>query len=617
MSLQIVAGGSGAGKSTYIYSDVIEKSMKYPEKNYIVVVPEQYTMATQKKLVESHPRKGILNIDVVSFERLSYKVFEEIGGQNHPVLDDTGKNLIVRKVLGDNRDKLRYFGSNINKTGFVSELKSVISEFLQYDIDVKRLGEIRERVEDSRQLSAKLDDISVVYSAFKEYLADNYITSEEILSVLCSVIDRSENIKRSEIILDGFTGFTPIQYRLIELLLIYSGKVTVSVTADSREKLNVNEGIQQLFFMSKEMVSKLYRICDVIHVDVLNPIILDNEKNPRFVSDEIAFLEKNIFRNNNQSYNKKCEDIKIITAQTPKEELNYCISEILRLTRYEGYRYRDIAIVSADMASYGILAGNICRQNRIPCFVDNKKPVTDNPFVEYIRSALEIIEKSFTYDSMFRYLRSGMSGISREDVDLLDNYCLAVGIRGSKQWHGTWVKKGRGRSAYPLDYLNELREKIMKEYGEGEKQPKKKRILLTGCPSSGAPMKVVKALEENGAVVVAYENCGGTKSADRLIDESAEDIYEAIAERYLQIGCSVMTPNKNRYELLGRLIEEYKVDGVVEMTLQACHTYNVEAKSIEKFVKGKGVPYIHVETDYSQEDIGQLNTRMTAFVEML
>ena len=165
--------------------------------------------------------------------------------------------------------------------------------------------------------------------------------------------------------------------------------------------------------------------------------------------------------------------------------------------------------------------------------------------------------------------------------------------------------------------INALREKIMKEYGEGGKQQKKKRILLTGCPSSGAPMKVVKALEENGAVVVAYENCGGTKSADRLIDESAEDIYEAIAERYLQIGCSVMTPNKNRYELLGRLIEEYKVDGVVEMTLQACHTYNVEAKSIEKFVKGKGVPYIHVETDYSQEDIGQLNTRMTAFVEML
>lgn len=129
--------------------------------------------------------------------------------------------------------------------------------------------------------------------------------------------------------------------------------------------------------------------------------------------------------------------------------------------------------------------------------------------------------------------------------------------------------------------INVLREKIMKEYEENEKMPKKKRILLTGCPSSGAPMKVVKALEENGAVVVAYENCGGTKSVDRLIDESAEDIYEAIAERYLQIGCSVMTPNKNRYELIGRLIEEYQIDGVVEMTLQACHTYNVEQRVLK------------------------------------
>lgn len=165
--------------------------------------------------------------------------------------------------------------------------------------------------------------------------------------------------------------------------------------------------------------------------------------------------------------------------------------------------------------------------------------------------------------------------------------------------------------------IDALREKIMKEYEEGEKLSKTKRILLTGCPSSGAPMKVVKAIENNGGNVVVYENCGGAKSVDKLIDENAEDIYQAIAERYLNIGCSVMTPDENRFELLGRLLEEYKVDGVVEMTLQACHTYNIEAKSIEKFVKGKGIPYIHVETDYSQQDVGQLDTRIAAFMEMI
>ena len=104
---------------------------------------------------------------------------------------------------------------------------------------------------------------------------------------------------------------------------------------------------------------------------------------------------------------------------------------------------------------------------------------------------------------------------------------------------------------------------------------------------------------------------------DKLVDEEAEDIYQAIAERYLQIGCSVMTPNPNRLELLERLVEEYKIDGVVEMTLQACHTYNVEAKTIERFVKSKGTPYIHVETDYSQADAGQLDTRIAAFMEMI
>ncbi len=165
--------------------------------------------------------------------------------------------------------------------------------------------------------------------------------------------------------------------------------------------------------------------------------------------------------------------------------------------------------------------------------------------------------------------------------------------------------------------IDALREKIEKEYAEGEKPARKKRILLTGCPSSGAPMKVVKSIEANGGNVVCYENCGGAKSVDRLIDENADDIYQAIAERYLAIGCSVMTPNPNRYELLGRLLEEYQIEGVVEMTLQACHTYNIEAKSIEKFVTEKGIPYMHVETDYSQTDAGQLDTRIAAFLEMI
>lgn len=166
--------------------------------------------------------------------------------------------------------------------------------------------------------------------------------------------------------------------------------------------------------------------------------------------------------------------------------------------------------------------------------------------------------------------------------------------------------------------VNALVDKIEKEYAEGKMQEKKPRILITGCPIGGATEKIIRAVEDNGGIVVTYENCSGAKSIDKLVDENNPDVYDAIARRYLNIGCSVMTPNPNRFELLGRLIDEYQVNGVVEMTLQACHTYNVETLSVRRFVnEEKHIPYINVETDYSQADIGQLNTRITAFIEML
>lgn len=166
--------------------------------------------------------------------------------------------------------------------------------------------------------------------------------------------------------------------------------------------------------------------------------------------------------------------------------------------------------------------------------------------------------------------------------------------------------------------LNALTDKIKAEYAAGKRLDKKPRILITGCPMGGATEKVIEAIENNGGVVVTYENCSGAKAIEREVKEDTDDIYGAIADRYLGIGCSVMTPNNNRFKLLDEMIDEYKVDGVVEMVLQACHTYSVESKSVRRFVThDKEIPYIYIETDYSKTDVGQLNTRLAAFVEML
>lgn len=169
-----------------------------------------------------------------------------------------------------------------------------------------------------------------------------------------------------------------------------------------------------------------------------------------------------------------------------------------------------------------------------------------------------------------------------------------------------------------INSVNALTERVKKEYEEGSRPvPKRPRILVTGCPIGGRAMKVVKAIEENGGNVVCFENCSGAKSVDELINEEAEDIYQAIADRYLNIGCSCMTPDTNRFKLMDRLLKDYKIDAVIEVVLQACHTYNVESYSIKRFVTEHGLPYMMVETDYSTADIGQLNTRCAAFIEML
>ncbi|MCT4595514.1 MAG: double-cubane-cluster-containing anaerobic reductase [Anaeromicrobium sp.] len=191
-----------------------------------------------------------------------------------------------------------------------------------------------------------------------------------------------------------------------------------------------------------------------------------------------------------------------------------------------------------------------------------------------------------------------------------------TGMEILKVLYGSQFKLDKRES---IDYIKELTAKIKDEYENGQRatSPDAPRILVTGCPIGGATEKAIQAIEENGGVVVCYENCGGVKANSLLVDEDKEPI-EAIAEKYLSIPCSVMSPNTKRLELLSKLIDEYKIDGVVEVILQACHTYNVEATSVKRFVnREKNIPYINIETDYSQNDIGQLSTRMGAFLEML
>ena len=230
MALQLILGNSGAGKSHYIFQKIIEESEACPDRQFLVIVPEQFTMQTQKDLVVRHPNHGTMNIDVVSFQRLAYRVFEELAVKNLKVLDDMGKSMVLRKVAANKRKELILFQGHLNQTGFVNQLKSMLSEFYQYGISPQILRDMAEIVK-TPLFRQKLKDFAVVYEGFQEYIAGHYITTEEVLDVLCRVLPQSETVKNSIMVLDGFTGFTPVQYRLLELFMLHARKVMVTVTA--------------------------------------------------------------------------------------------------------------------------------------------------------------------------------------------------------------------------------------------------------------------------------------------------------------------------------------------------------------------------------------------------
>lgn len=465
MSLQLILGSSGCGKSHKLYNEIIDKSIKNEDVNYLIIVPEQFTLQTQKEIVEKHPYHGTMNVDVLSFGRLAYHVFDEVGTNNQQVLEDTGKSMILRKVLSQKNDDLIFFGKEASKVGFVSELKSLISEMFQYSVTEEDLKKIKDNIKDRPMLSNKLHDISIIYNGFKEYLEKKYITQEEILDVLCNVIDKSEIIKNSVISFDGFTGFTPAQYKLIDLLMILSKKVIVTITVDKREDISRVGEEFELFHLSKKTIHRLYEIARENNIDIDKPIYPTSKvKNEiyRFKGHKaLASLEKNLFRYPYNKHEDPQDDIKVHVSENPKQEVSFVVRETMRLVREEKYRYQDIAIITGDISKYADVLEREFQRANIACFIDNKRELLNNPYVEMLRAMLDIIKNNFDYESIFRFLRSGLLDYSYEELDVLENYIIAYGIRGKIAWEKEWIKVYKGQQEGQLKQINKIRSELI------------------------------------------------------------------------------------------------------------------------------------------------------------
>lgn len=516
MALQFVFGGSGSGKTRYLYEQAIRLSLEQPDRRFLVVVPEQFTMQAQKEIIRLHPRHGIMNIDVLSFKRLAYRVFDELAVKMPVVLDDMGKSMVLRRVSGRKKSGLGLYGSHLGQAGFINQLKSQISELCQYGITPQDL-ELLQGETENPLLKQKLGDLGLIFQEFKDYIADHYITAEEILDILCRELPRSEMLKNSVIFLDGYTGFTPVQYRIVELFITHALDVVCAVTVDYGADPYRESGIQNLFYMSKHTVCRLAAMAKAGGVELKEDVILDRRPAWRFAqSPALDFLEQNLYRYNGRAWKGEQDQVKLFCGQTPEEEVRYVKSRIESLVREQGLRYRDMAVVTGDLAAYGREITRQFDQAGIPFFMDDKKSILENPIVELIRAVLEAV-RDFSYENVFRYLKTGLvydrsegtadeaqpvwenavgvdSGgeaidweeasdgeladvllggtgggadrrYSREEAavmtDRLENYVRALGINGWKRWDSQWEAQFKGAENLNLQELNAFRQWIL------------------------------------------------------------------------------------------------------------------------------------------------------------
>lgn len=471
MSLRFYFGPSGSGKSHRIYEEIMQRAAQEPGRNFLIIVPDQFTMQTQKDLVMHSDRGGILNIDVLSFGRLSHRILEEVGTKEMSVLDDTGKSLVLQKIAADLKEQLPAMGSLLHKQGYIHEVKSAISEFMQYGISTQDMDKLIASAEKRGALAMKLRDLKTLYRGFQDYIRDHFITTEETLDVLRRSLVKSKILPDSVVVFDGFTGFTPIQNRLIQELMRVCEETIVTVTIGEEEDPYQMDGEQKLFHLSKKTVADLVKLAAETEVTRGEDVFVKGGPNRFTEAPALCYLEQNLFRYQYEPYTEKQCEIRMFEALSPREEVHQTALYIRKLIREEGLTYRDIAVVIGDLEGYASYVETEFGQLEIPCFLDRTRGIVLNPMIEYIKSALQLYIRDFSYDTVFHFLRSGMADISREEIDELENYVIRTGARGYRTYSRLFTRKteemqqGSGqedteRAEETMERLNRIRQQF-------------------------------------------------------------------------------------------------------------------------------------------------------------
>ncbi|PAB58741.1 helicase-exonuclease AddAB subunit AddB [Anaeromicrobium sediminis] len=467
--IKLITSRAGYGKTDFVFRDILDK-LKRGEEKLILIVPEQFTLETEKDLIEKLNLKGIINIEVLSFTRLAHKILSEAGGITRTFINDLGKNMILKKIVLENNKNLTIYKKSSTQDGFINMINELIGEFKQNNIMPRDLNKELEHKDENIIISQKLQDISLIYENFEDYLEGKYIDTENFLNLLIEKIGEGTFLENAHVWIDGFSNFTIQMNEIIRKIINKVDSVTITFPmGDGNDK--------DIFTLCEDNYRRVIRIIeDEGYMSYINRINLDSQRLDYLEkSEEINHLEKNIYAYPYKTYKKEVKNLDIFHGSNIYVEIEYVASKIIELIRDKKYRLRDMAVVSNDMDRYSRIIERIFKEYDIPIFLDKKRKIMNNPIIEFILSALLVIQRNYRYEDMFRYIKTGFTKISVEEGELIENYALKYGIRGD----GWKFPFKYGENEYDLELLNKIRKNIVEDLGFLEEKFKGKKTVET------------------------------------------------------------------------------------------------------------------------------------------
>lgn len=519
MSLRLIYGKSGCGKSEYCFNEIAKNVNK--EKIYMIV-PNQMALMAEKRLMEKANNLALVNTEVITFSRMAFRVRNELGGAKKTSLSKSGKAMLLYDILSKCKDNLNFLGKNAENVDIIG---NSITEFKKHRINIANLKEEANTTTDM-YLKLKLNDMITMYDEFEKSIQDKFLDENDVLDILNTQILESNQFKDAIIYIDEFVGFTTQEYEIIAKLMQLAKEVNVTICTDNL--VQQEDADKDIFYANKNTGIKLINLAKEYGIEIKDDVKL--KVLHRFKNEELKHLEENFYAVPYKTYKEKQKNINMFLANNQYTEIEHIAAEIVKLVRNENYRYKDISVITKNLNLYSSLIKVIFDNYNIPVFIDEKKELSENILVKFLIAVLEICNKNWSYEAVFNYLKTGFVKIDKEEIFKLENYCIRWGIKGNKWYKEDWNYVGKDEyTEEELARLNELRRMIVTPIRKLQEKARKDNsfINLTKILYEFLEeMKIeevitskIEKLEEKGFIEIANEYESSFKVLIELFDE--------------------------------------------------------------------------------------------------